>query len=104
MCNTYSVLMKIVIKKLIWDTWNIAHIARHDVIPDEVEEACKGIYLTYQSYDGRYEIIGATKQGRILLVVLDPEQEEGMYYVVTAHTAKKKDRVLYQERKGGEAA
>jgi hypothetical protein len=26
------------VRRLIWDTWNIAHIARHDVIPEEVEE------------------------------------------------------------------
>jgi len=28
------------IKKLIWDLWNIAHIARHEVIPEEVEDSC----------------------------------------------------------------
>ena len=33
----------IVIRRLVWDTWNIVHIARHDVVPDEVEEVCHGI-------------------------------------------------------------
>jgi hypothetical protein len=28
------------IRRLIWDDWNIAHIARHEVSPDEVEEVC----------------------------------------------------------------
>ena len=96
--------MKIVIKRLMWDEWNIAHIARHDVIPEEVEEVCKGVYTSYQSYDGRYELIGATGQGRILLIVLDPELNEGEYYVVTAHTANRKDRAVYQKDKGGEVA
>ncbi len=28
----------IVIRRLIWNSWNIEHIARHDVTPDEVED------------------------------------------------------------------
>ena len=32
----------IVIRRLIWDSWNITHIARHDVTPDEVEDVCHG--------------------------------------------------------------
>ena len=92
------------ISRLIWDEWNVAHIARHNVIPQEVEEACQGTYISYESYDQRFEVIGATQHGRILTLILDPEPEQGVYYVVTAHTAGKKDRALYQKEKGGEAA
>ena len=28
------------IDELLWDDWNIEHIAGHGVEPDEVEEAC----------------------------------------------------------------
>lgn len=94
--------MSIIIKKLVWDTWNIAHIARHNVLPGEVEEVCRGTYRSYESYDGRFEIIGATEQKRILLIILDPEVKEGEYYVVTAHTAERKDRALFRKEKGGE--
>ncbi len=59
--------MKVVIKKLIWDEWNVAHIARHTVLPGEVEEVCRRTYTAYKSHDGRFEVIGATKQKRILL-------------------------------------
>lgn len=31
---------KIVVKRLIWDEWNFSHIARHDITPEEVQEAC----------------------------------------------------------------
>jgi len=93
--------VSIVVKKLIWDDWNVAHIARHKVIPEEVEEVCRGKYVAYESYDGRFEVIGQTKQKRILLIVLDPEPADGEYYVVTAHTANKKDKILYT-KKGGE--
>lgn len=30
-----------IIRKLIWDEWNIEHIARHHVSPEEVEQICK---------------------------------------------------------------
>ncbi len=33
------------IKNPIWDEWNIEHIARPGVKPEEVEQACKGKYL-----------------------------------------------------------
>jgi hypothetical protein len=91
-----------IIKKLIWDEWNITHIARHNVLPGEVEDVCNGIFRSYESYDGRFEIIGETRQKRILLIVLDPEPVEGEYYVVTSHTGNKKDRKLYMKEKGGE--
>ncbi len=94
--------MTIRIKRLIWDEWNVGHIARHNVLPDEVEEVCAGTFSSYESYGGRFEVIGATQQKSILLIVLDPEPAKGEYYVVTAHSASKKDRVLFQKDKGGE--
>lgn len=95
-------MARIVIKKLIWDEWNIRHIAHHHVLPGEVVEVFRGIYSSYASYDGRFVVIGATAQKRILLIVLDPEPGEGEYYIVTAHTASKKDQILFQKEKGGD--
>ena len=93
--------MKTVIKRLIWDEWNIDHIARHDVLPEEVEEVCKSDPLVQTGNKGRVVTIGLTKAKRWLEVILDPEMEEGVYYVVTAHTANRKERGLYQKEKGG---
>ena len=55
----------IVIRRLIWDSWNITHIARHDVTPDEVEDVCHGEYMASQSY-----------KGRMLAIILAPGKEE----------------------------
>jgi len=44
--------------------------------------------------------LSAQQKKRILLIVLDPEAIKGEYYVVTAHTANRKDRTLYQEKRG----
>ena len=91
-----------VIKQLIFDSWNIAHISRHKVTRDEIVEACYSEPLVQQGNKGRLVIIGSTKRGRMIEVVLDPELESDVYYVVTAHTASKKDRELYRKEKGGE--
>ena len=94
----------IFIKRLIWDEWNVAHIARHEVVSDEVEEVCHSDPLVQQGHHGRTIVVGATVAGRMLEVALDPEPEPDVYYPVTAHPASRKGRAFYQKEKGGEAA
>jgi len=89
------------VQRLIWDDWNIGHISRHEVSPDEVEEVCGSETLVQQGYSGRLVPIGPTKAARILEVVLDSSgQPDDTYYVVTAHPASRKDRDLYQREMG----
>lgn len=88
------------IKKLVWDEWNIAHIARHDVIPDEVEQVCHGEYVVQLGKKGRSLIFGSTKSLRIITIVIDP-LGNGAYYPVTARPASQKERLIYKQEKGG---
>lgn len=74
----------IFLRKLVWDSWNVAHIARHEVTPNEVEEVCHGEYIVRQTYDDRLLLIGPTLSGRILAVILDPTKKVGVYYPVTS--------------------
>jgi len=90
------------IRKLLWDAGNISHIARHDVTVDEVEEACQGSPVVQQGKKGRLLIYGTTISERMLTVVLDPEEESGIYYPVTARSSSKKERKIYAIEKGGE--
>ena len=90
------------IKKLIWDSWNIAHIARHEVVPDEVEIVCHNDPLVQEGKKGRLLIIGVTNNKRVVAVILDPEEEKGIYYPVTARTASKREQRIYKLEKGGE--
>jgi uncharacterized DUF497 family protein len=78
----------------------VAHIARHGVIPDEVEEVCHGQHVDLQSYQGRIILIGPTQAGRVLAVVLDPQAGD-VYYPITARPASRKERRYYQQQKGG---
>ena len=81
---------------LIWDSWNVQHIARHEVTQPEVEEVCDSRFLVLQGYDGRYVIVGHTFAGRLVSVVIEPEDEE-RYYVVTARSASHRERRTYRE-------
>lgn len=84
---------------LIWASWNVAHIAHHEVSPNEVEDVCHSDPLVQEGKKNRLLIIGITKDKRMLSIILDHEEEEGIYYPVTARTASKKERKLYKQEK-----
>jgi uncharacterized protein len=93
--------MALYIRRLIWDSWNVPHIARHEVTPDEVEEVCHGRYVTLAGYEGRVLVLGPTQAERMLVAVLEPV-ERGVYYPVTARPASRKERRYYVAQKVGE--
>ena len=79
------------VRQLLWDDWNIEHIARHSVVPREVAEVCHGDVLALTSHTNRIIVFGLTAAGRILAVELSPQAEAGVYYVVMARTASNKE-------------
>ena len=87
---------------LVWDTWNTDHITRHDVTPEEVNEACQNNPSVRQTYDGRALAIGRTHKDRLLAIVLAPKDKANTYYVVTAWTASGKLRRFYEQEHGKE--
>ena len=84
---------------LIWDEWNIEHIARHGVTRDEAMEVCSNGFIVLRSYAGRFIIVGQSTDGRALSIVVEPE-DEWKYYVVTARSASRKERRIYREETG----
>ena len=80
----------------------MAHIARHNVTPEEVEKVCHTNPLVQKGKKGRLLVFGPTGNGRMLVAILDPEQEKGVYYPVTAYKASKKLTKIYLNQKGGE--
>jgi uncharacterized protein len=86
------------VRRLTWDPRNVAHIAAHQVSPEEVEQVCHGSPVALGSYDERLILIGPTRAGRMLATVLEPEGG-GIYYPVTARPASRKERRYYQAQK-----
>jgi hypothetical protein len=76
------------VEKLTWDEQNIAHIARHEVTKDEVEQFCYSDAHPEEGYLGRIRLVGATNAGRMLAFVL-ARKGDGVYYVVTARPASR---------------
>lgn len=80
----------VLVKGLIWDDWNKEHIAKHGISLEEVEEVCHGNHKVVESYRKRLLLLGKTKQGKLMAIVLSPEdrnlQQYGnnMYYPITA--------------------
>lgn len=86
----------IVVRYLVWDSWNRDHIARHKLSPEEVEEACHGDYSIRETYGGRLMIISPTQNGKLLAIVL-ALKEKGVYYPITAWPASGKLSRLYKK-------
>jgi len=86
------------VRLLIWDSWNVTHIARHDVTPEEVEEVCHGEPVTSSTDKGRLRVVGPTRNDRMLTVILAPAHRVGVYYPVTARPADRKERRNYTQQ------
>ena len=81
-----------------WDDYNVFHIARHNVEPDEVEEIFEGkVYLT-RGRDGRYEALGRSAAGRYLFCVLERSSQAGRVRVVTAREMVAQERRHFKRK------
>jgi uncharacterized DUF497 family protein len=83
------------IDRLVWEEWNISHIAKHKVVQTEVEEALHNKFIVKESYRDRLVLIGKTNQGRSITTIVH-EDEENIYYVVTARDASLEEQEIYE--------
>lgn len=89
--------MDIVIEELVIEKDRLGHIAKHDVKEAEVREVVDGDYAYIQTKLGRWILIGKTKKGRILAVIVGPREKRGVYGLVTARPADREERSFFQE-------
>jgi uncharacterized DUF497 family protein len=82
-----------------WDEDNIAHIALHQVSPQEAEDILNGELLEIDSYDVdnevRVEEVGMTRAGRVLHIVTTIRS--GRVRVVTAYDAIRSLKLAFLE-------
>jgi uncharacterized DUF497 family protein len=90
------------IERLVWDDWNLDHIAKHDVLPQEAEDVIAGEPTVDETYKQRMQLIGPSAAGRMLSIVIGavPDQPN-VYYVFSARPASRKERADYARRIGG---
>lgn len=82
------------LRYLDWDEANIAHIARHNVTPDEVDEAFEEKHLVYKSRDGRYTLLGRSAAGRYLMIAF--AVNVGVVRVITTRDMNRAEKKRYQ--------
>ena len=83
--------------RLHWNEWNINHIDRHNVIPDEVEEVVfsRSARIRKGRDKGIFYIFGQTYAGRYLFIVVR-DFGRGTAKPVTARDMHPRERKLYR--------
>lgn len=90
--------MDIVIDELIIEEDRPEHIAKHNVSMDEILEVVFGDYVTGEGKEGRVLITGQTSNNRLLTIIVGKRRGRNKYGLVTARDAKKKEKLLYQQK------
>lgn len=89
----------VIITQLLWDEWNVNHIARHNVVPAEVQTALNDPDAVFiKAKQSRVMVLGRANT-RLLAVILNEQETSGVYYVITARDMSKKERAFYRTRK-----
>ncbi len=87
------------IENLIWDEYNVEHIANHQVRPEEVEDIIwDDPWFERRRGRQRYHVYGQTSGGRYLFIVLD-KVDDSLFYVVTARDMTKREKNYYRQRR-----
>lgn len=86
------------IEEFEWDDYNIEHVFRHNVYPDEIEEAAfdDDPWIRKGRQGTRY-MLGYTAAGRYLLVVYILKGQ-GVARVITSMEMDEKTKKLYKKR------
>lgn len=95
-----------IVNHIRWTEDRISHIARHNVDPDEVEEAAfddpanviQKLKKAHRTVDQKvYRLLGRTSAGRHLTIIFIYEGR-GIAYPVTARDMTPAERRYYRER------
>ena len=90
------------IREFVWPPERIDHIARHGIVPSEVEEVCFGnpwvLRAKSEGENLAYYVLGQTASGRYLfcVVLLFPHAKG---YPVTARTMTAQEKRRFQQWK-----
>lgn len=83
-------MTRIVVREMVWDAWNVEHIKKHNVTPEEIAVSLRNTAYHKHVHSGRYLAVGRAAK-RIITVILR-RKKLTTYYIVTARDANKKER------------
>lgn len=88
---TYNLFVVIRVRSLLWDEFNSSHVAKHAVTVEEVEQVCAWRVEAWPGQKDRFLVVGKTKTGRIITIILARKYDK-TFYPVTARDASRKER------------
>lgn len=88
---------QILITELLWDSFNVEHIEKHNVKITEIEEALQDEDRVFrETYKERILALGRSSK-RLIATVLSLDKATGLHYVITARDMDKKERQIYRK-------
>lgn len=91
-------MTRIIVRKLVWDSWTVEHMKKHMLVTDEVREAVSRFLVHKHGYRGRYILIG--RSGARILSVIVTREFRAVYRIITARDADRKERKKLYEKEG----
>ena len=88
--------------RLVWDSWNREHIRKHNVSVSEANQAFDNRVDISKSYLGRKVVLGMTKKGRLITLVLSFEKQKDAYPVSARDMSSKERKMYYEKAKANE--
>jgi uncharacterized DUF497 family protein len=84
---------EVFVDHVLWSGASVAHVARHGISPEEVEDVLltPPIDARRGERENTYLVLGRTRAGRRLLVVIAPRPRNS-WYVVTARDVDRAER------------
>ena len=87
----------IVVDVLIVESDRPEHIAKHKITIDEVIQVIENDYVYIEGRGKRWLLIGKTKKGRFLTVIIGERREKNTYGLITSRPARRDERAFYKE-------
>ena len=90
-------MKEVIVDTLIIEDDRPAHIAKHNIIIDEVLEVLTGDYVYIAGRENRWLIIGKTDRKLFLTIVIGERAKENTYGLITARPSRRNERSFYIE-------
>ncbi len=87
------------IREVRWTAWSEEHIARHNVLPHEVEDVLfTRPQLVVKTRGGALAVFGTSGAGRHLAVMISLDDDGASAFVITARDMTKNERQVFQKK------
>ena len=103
--DVIQLVKEVIVDTLIIEEDRPAHIAKRNIIIDEVLEVLTGDYVYIAGRENRWLVIGKTARKVFLTIVIGERSKENTYGLITARPSRRNERSFYIEyttQEGGE--